>query len=53
MFLTLLGQVSFIASYAMLIFMARLQRFDPTLTEAALDLGATPGRPSARSCCPS
>jgi spermidine/putrescine transport system permease protein len=43
-FLTLAGQISFIAAYAMLIFMARLQRFDPTLTEAALDLGATPGQ---------
>lgn len=44
LFLTLLGQVTFIASYAMLIFSARLQRFDPLLTEAALDLGATPGQ---------
>lgn len=44
MFLTLAGQVTFISAYAMLIFMARLQRFDPTLTEAALDLGATPGQ---------
>jgi spermidine/putrescine transport system permease protein len=26
----------------MLLFMARLQRFDPTLEEAALDLGASP-----------
>ncbi len=43
-FLTLLGQVSFIASYTMLIFISRLQRFDSTLTEAALDLGATPGQ---------
>lgn len=43
-FLTLLGQVSFIASYTMLIFISRLQRFDPLLTEAALDLGATPGQ---------
>ncbi|WNJ93730.1 ABC transporter permease [Bosea sp. 685] len=43
-FLTLLGQVAFIASYAMLVLNARLQRFDPTLTEAALDLGATPGQ---------
>lgn len=43
-FLTLLGQVTFISAYSMLIFMARLQRFDPTLTEAALDLGATPGQ---------
>ncbi|SFR46188.1 ABC transporter permease [Litoreibacter janthinus] len=40
-FLTILGQSSFIASYAMLVFVARLQRFDPDLTEAALDLGAT------------
>ena len=40
-FLTILGQSSFIASYAMLVFVARMQRFDPGLTEAALDLGAT------------
>ncbi|WP_321341205.1 ABC transporter permease [Breoghania sp.] len=44
LFLTLIGQVTFISAYAMLIFSARLQRFDPTLTEAALDLGATPGQ---------
>ncbi|MFN6977672.1 MAG: ABC transporter permease [Gemmobacter sp.] len=37
-----LAQSSFIAAYCMLIFMARLQRFDPALEEAALDLGATP-----------
>lgn len=43
-FLTLLGQVAFVGSYAMLIFISRLQRFDPLLTEAALDLGATPGQ---------
>ncbi|MFO1039119.1 MAG: ABC transporter permease [Geminicoccaceae bacterium] len=36
------AQTSFIAAYCMLIFMARLQRFDDTLEEAALDLGATP-----------
>jgi spermidine/putrescine transport system permease protein len=40
--LSVLGQTSFIAAYCMLIFMARLQRFDPTLEEAAMDLGATP-----------
>ncbi len=40
-FLTILGQSAFIASYCMLVFVARLQRFDPGLTEAALDLGAT------------
>ncbi|MBL6933462.1 MAG: ABC transporter permease subunit, partial [Rhodospirillales bacterium] len=32
---------TFIASYCMLVFVARLQRFDIGLTEAALDLGAT------------
>lgn len=37
-----LAQSSFIAAYCMLIFMARLQRFDLTLEEAALDLGASP-----------
>lgn len=37
-----LAQCSFIAAYCMLIFIARLQRFDTTLEEAGLDLGATP-----------
>jgi spermidine/putrescine transport system permease protein len=40
-FLTVIAQSSFIAAYAMLLFMARLQRFDLTLEEAALDLGAS------------
>ena len=40
-FLTIIGQATFISAYAMLIFIARLQRFDPDLEEAALDLGAT------------
>ncbi len=40
-FLTVLGQSTFIAAYCMLVFVARLQRFDTGLTEAALDLGAT------------
>ncbi len=40
-FLTVLGQSTFIASYCMLVFVARLQRYDTGLTEAALDLGAT------------
>ncbi|MEP3427827.1 MAG: ABC transporter permease [Roseibium sp.] len=40
-FLTILGQSAFVASYAMLVFVARLQRFDTGLTEAALDLGAS------------
>ena len=40
-FLTTLGQSCFIASYCMLVFVARLQRFDEQLVDAALDLGAT------------
>jgi spermidine/putrescine transport system permease protein len=40
-FLTIVGQSTFISAYCMLVFMARLQRFDRTLEEAALDLGAT------------
>jgi spermidine/putrescine transport system permease protein len=39
--LSALGQTSFIASYVMLMVLARLQSFDPALEEAALDLGAT------------
>jgi spermidine/putrescine transport system permease protein len=39
--LTVLGQSSFIAAYCMLIFLARLQRFDRSLEEAGLDLGAS------------
>lgn len=42
--LAVLGQSSFISAYCMLIFIARLQRFDATQEEAALDLGATPLR---------
>jgi spermidine/putrescine transport system permease protein len=41
MFLTIIGQSTFISAYTMLIFLARLQRFDSTQEEAALDLGAT------------
>ena len=39
--LTVLGQSSFIAAYCMLVFLARLQRFDRSLEEAGLDLGAS------------
>jgi spermidine/putrescine transport system permease protein len=38
--LSVLGQVSFIAAYVMLLVLARLQSFDGGLEEAALDLGA-------------
>ncbi|MFO1075995.1 MAG: ABC transporter permease subunit, partial [Geminicoccaceae bacterium] len=40
-FLTTMGQSCFIAAYCMLVFVARLQRFDSALLEAALDLGAS------------
>ncbi len=40
-FLTVVGQSSFISAYCMLVFLARLQRFDRDLEEAALDLGAS------------
>ncbi|MBX2868084.1 MAG: ABC transporter permease [Acidiferrobacterales bacterium] len=40
-FLTIIGQSTFIAAYTMLVFISRLQRFDPAQEEAALDLGAT------------
>jgi spermidine/putrescine transport system permease protein len=39
--LAMVAQTSFISAYCMLLFMARLQRFDITLEEAALDLGAS------------
>ena len=38
--LVILGQFSFIATIATLVISARLQKFDPTLEEAALNLGA-------------
>lgn len=39
--LSTIGQCSFICSYVMLMVLARLQRMDRSLEEAALDLGAT------------
>jgi spermidine/putrescine transport system permease protein len=39
--LSTLGQVSYIASFVMLLVLARLQSFDQGLEEAALDLGAS------------
>lgn len=50
--LSVLGQVSFIASYAMLLVLARLQSFDPALQEAALDLGASHARMVRRVLIP-
>lgn len=40
-FLTIIGQSTFVSAYAMLIFISRLQRFDYVQEEAALDLGAS------------
>lgn len=40
-FLTVMAQTTFIAAYVMLMVLARLQRFDRTLENAALSLGAT------------
>lgn len=42
LFTTTAAHASFIASYCMLMFMARLQRQERTQEEAALDLGASP-----------
>jgi len=39
--LSVVGQATFISSFCMLMFMARLQRFDRSQEEAALDLGAS------------
>ena len=41
LFLAVVGQSTFIASYCLLLFLARLERFDRTLEEAAFDLGAS------------
>ncbi len=51
-FTATVAQASFISSYAMLMFMARLQRQDITLEEAALDLGATHARAFRRITLP-
>ena len=51
-FTATVAQATFISSYAMLMFMARLQRQDLTLEEAALDLGATHARAFRRITLP-
>lgn len=50
--LSVLGQVSYIASFVMLLVLARLQSFDAGLEEAALDLGATHGQVMRRILLP-
>ena len=50
--LSVLGQVSYIASFVMLLVLARLQSFDQSLEEAALDLGATHGQVMRRVLLP-
>jgi spermidine/putrescine transport system permease protein len=52
LFTAAIAQATFIASYAMLMFMARLQRQDVTLEEAAMDLGATHARAFRRITIP-
>jgi len=52
LFTAAMAQATFIASYAMLMFMARLQRQDVTLEEAAMDLGATHARAFRRITIP-
>ena len=42
--LTIVGQTTFVSAYCMLIFIARMQRFDSAQEEAARDLGATPAQ---------
>lgn len=50
--LAVLGQVSYIAAFVMLLVLARLQSFDPALEEAALDLGASHGQMLRRILLP-
>jgi spermidine/putrescine transport system permease protein len=50
--LSVLGQVSYIAAFVMLLVLARLQSFDRTLEEAAQDLGASHGQVLRRILLP-
>ncbi|MEL6196370.1 MAG: ABC transporter permease [Pseudomonadota bacterium] len=52
LFTIVMAQVTFIASYTLLILMARLQRQPVELEEAALDLGASPFRVFRRITLP-
>lgn len=51
-FLTIVGQTTFVSAYCLLIFLARLQRFDTAQEEAARDLGATPAQSFRRVLLP-
>ena len=51
-FLTIVGQATFVSAYCMLVFIARLQRFDSAQEDAARDLGATPGQSFRRVLLP-
>ncbi len=50
--LSVLGQVSYIAAFVMLLVLARLQSFDRALEEAAQDLGASHGQVLRRILLP-
>jgi spermidine/putrescine transport system permease protein len=50
--LSVLGQVSYIAAFVMLLVLARMQSFDQGLEEAALDLGASHGQVMRRILLP-
>lgn len=50
--LSVMGQVSYIAAFVMLLVLARLQSFDMNLEEAALDLGASHGQVLRRILLP-
>lgn len=50
--LSVLGQVSYISAFVMLLVLARLQSFDRGLEEAALDLGASHGQVMRRILLP-
>lgn len=50
--LAVLAQTSAAAAYAMMLFLVRLESFDPELMEAALDLGASPSLAMRRVLLP-
>jgi spermidine/putrescine transport system permease protein len=52
LFTAMIAQATYISSYTMLMFMARLKRQDVTLEEAAMDLGASHGQVFRRITMP-